>query len=187
MKNLRDFIMESYETNDFVAEKAYEVDEKTKKEIIKFIDDNYTYTGELEIKIGVSMDYENACSVSAPKSGFITVKNKNIKHLTNGKFYWQNIRSNFDCSGCKKLEDLNGAPQIVPGNFNCSDCVKLEELQGGPELVKGNYDCSGCKSLISTLGPKRIEGNFIIKGCDFPKFPKDLIPSFTQVMGKIID
>lgn len=180
--------MESYESNDFlVVEKGYEVDENIKKEIIKFIDDNYTYKGELEIKIGTNLDYENACSVSAPKSGFITVKNKNIKHLTNGKFYWQNIGCNFDCSGCKKLEDLYGAPQIVPGNFNCSDCIKLEDLQGGPELVKANYDCSGCKGLLAPLGPKRIEGDYIIKGCKFSDDVKDLIKSFTQVMGKIID
>ena len=47
------------------------------------------------------------------------------------------IDKHFNCSGCHKLESLQGAPKIVYGIFNCSGCPKLHSLDGIGE-VRGN-------------------------------------------------
>ena len=67
------------------------------------------------------------------------------------------IEGRFDCSDCKSLKTLEGAPRKVTETFECSDCQSLKSLQGGPEYVGGEYyipDCSKIKNLIGM--PKKI-------------------------------
>lgn len=88
--------------------------------------------------------------------------------VVNGKFpvIFGKVEGDFDCSWCKSLESLEGAPVNVEGNFVCSHCLSLTSLEGCPETVGGDFDCSWCISLKSLVGsPKKVEGNFVCSSC----------------------
>ena len=49
------------------------------------------------------------------------------------------------------VTDLEGSPRVV-GSFYCSYCKKLESLEGGPNVVHGDFVATFCKSLLSLRG-----------------------------------
>ena len=79
--------------------------------------------------------------------GYLKCKNLNIESLTNGKFRFGNV-SSFDCSGCKNLTLLKGAP-VKCDKFYCSECDRLVSLEGAPRdcNVFSCFCCIGLKSL----------------------------------------
>ena len=124
--------------------------------IKKYIQDNYTITGNLII----SKDRVVDCG------GGVTVDNWFMTSLTNGLFRWGKIKRYFDCNGCYKLETLEGAPKKVGGRFDCRDCESLTSLDGAPEKVEGVFNCNYCIKLKNLKGaPKSVGGGFYCGEC----------------------
>jgi hypothetical protein len=90
-----------------------------KADISSFLNDNYTYNGELIISDKPNKDglYE------VSSDSYVEVKNKNITSLTNGKFIFTTVDGSFHCDNCLKLKSLEGAPKIVNYIFNCFNCT----------------------------------------------------------------
>ena len=123
--------------------------------IKKYINDNYTITGNLTI----SKDHVVDCG------GGVIVDNGSITSLTNGLFRWGKIKSYFDCNGCN-ITSLEGAPKKVGGYFDCSYCNNLKTLEGAPEKVGLDFSCDNCVNLTSLKGaPGVIKGKFIYCNC----------------------
>ena len=80
-----------------------------KKQVKDWIRDNYIIYGKLTI----SDDFVVDCS------GGVSIKNENITSLTNGLFRWGKVKKYFDCSYCKTLTSLEGAPENVGKTFLC--------------------------------------------------------------------
>ena len=112
------------------------------------------------------------------------------ENLINGKLPipFGKVDGEFDCSGCKELISLEGAPKEVGGHFFAYDCSKLTSLEGAPKEVGGdvcihscsnltslegtpekvgdNFDCSECPNLTSLEGaPKEVSGWFTCRNC----------------------
>ena len=123
--------------------------------IKKYIQDNYTITGNLII----SKDRVVDCG------GGVTVDNWFMTSLTNGLFRWGKIKSYFDCNGCN-ITSLEGSPKEVGGYFDCSYCNNLKTLEGAPEEVGGYFGCSNCVKLKTLKGaPKKVGGFFSCSSC----------------------
>ena len=122
--------------------------------IEEFLKENYEIRGPYAIKTtdkGFVVDVR----------GYVEVTNENITSLTNGLFEFGVVSRHFDCSGCKSLKTLKGAPEKVGWDFDCSNCESLETLEGAPKKVDGRFNCIGCKSLTSLEGaPKEVKGTF---------------------------
>ena len=107
----------------------------------EWIMDNYHIHGELTISVDLVVD----CS------GDVEVKNKSITSLTNGLFSWGVIDDGyFNCSYCKNLKTLEGAPKEVGWSFVCNHCNNLTSLKGAPEKVGRLFDCGNCPNLKIT-------------------------------------
>ena len=133
-----------------------------KKEIIKFINDNYTINGKFKIsnKPNKRGKYVVDCIE-------VSVNNNKITSLTNGMFEWGVVKGYFNCYGCQSLTSLEGAPKKVDGYFNCTRCNSLKTLEGAPKVVGENFMCDYCKSLTSLKGaPEEVDGNFSCSLCD---------------------
>lgn len=163
------------------------IDPKTEQEIIKFIDDTYD-CGEKSISDHIAFRMERGkilvdISRDARTMGyregyiggiFLRVRNQGIDSLTNGLFEFGNVSHGFNCSGCRLLKSLEGAPKKTGGDFNCYMCLKIKTLEGAPEEVGGNFICYTCESLISLKGgPKEVEGDFRCYNCKKLKNLKD--------------
>ena len=123
--------------------------------IKKYINDNYTITGNLII----SKDRVVDCG------GGVIVDNGSITSLTNGLFSWGKIKRYFDCNGCN-ITSLEGAPKKVGGYFDCSYCNNLKTLEGAPEEVGGTFCCNHCIKLKNLKGaPKSVGGGFYCGEC----------------------
>ena len=124
----------------------------------EWIMDNYHIHGELTISDDLVVD----CS------GNVEVKNRSITSLTNGLFSWGVIDDGyFNCSYCKNLKTLEGAPKEVGRIFNCGKCENLKSLKGAPKKIDGSFNCCGCTELTSLEGaPKKTGGGFYCNGCD---------------------
>lgn len=71
------------------------------------------------------------------------------------------VVQNFDCTWCKNLKTLKGAPKNVVKDFNCEGCSSLKSLRGAPEYVGEDCWCSYIRGLTSLRGaPKRVGGDF---------------------------
>lgn len=90
--------------------------------IEEYINANYIVNGKLTFENVSGMHTVNC-------DGDVEVKNKEIGKLTEG-FVWGEVKGNFDCSWCEKLETLEGSPEEVGGIFNCTWCVNLNTLEG---------------------------------------------------------
>ena len=152
MKSIKNYLNESLLDDDDIYLS------KTDDEIIKkYINDNYTITGNLTI----SKDFTVDCT------GGVTVDNKSIESLTNGMFRWGKVKTYFDCGECKNLTSLEGAPKEVGGSFYCDHCDKLETLEGAPEKVNEDFWCNDCNNLKSLEGaPKKVGGDFWCHDCN---------------------
>ena len=160
MNSLRIYLGSIIGNNDMYLESLLDDDDvylsKTDNEIIKkYINDNYTITGNLTI----SKDHVVDCAAG------VTVDNGSITSLTIGLFRWGKIKSYFDCNGCN-ITSLEGSPKEVGGYFDCSYCNNLKTLEGAPEEVRVYFSCSDCKNLTSLKGaPKKVGSLFYCSGC----------------------
>ena len=103
MVNLFKYIKESIlDDEDMVFN-----DDSIKPEIEKFIEDNY------KCKQFVISNKPNKDGKFVVDGGNIQVTNKNITSLTNNLFIWGKVKGEFDCSNCKSLISLEGAPEEV--------------------------------------------------------------------------
>ena len=156
MKSLKEHILEGI--LDIENNINIDTSEMAKDVIEKFLKDNYNISGSYTIK--------------ETKSGFIVdveddvrVINKDITSLTNEFFEFGVVSRHFDCSGCKTLQSLNGAPKEVKWEFNCVNCNSLKTLEGAPQKA-GSFDCRRCNSLTSLKGaPKEVGKDFYCSGC----------------------
>ena len=144
MNSLRIYLGSIIGNNDMYLESLLDDDDvylsKNDNEIIKkYINDNYTITGNLTI----SKDHVVDCAAG------VTVDNGSITSLTNGLFRWGKIKSYFDCNGCN-ITSLEGSPKEVGGYFDCSYCNNLKTLEGAPKKVGSLFYCSGCPKLTIT-------------------------------------
>lgn len=149
-------------------------DEALKYIIMQFIQDNYDFYTVDEMYL-IHMILKNPVSISdnPNKDGKyevlsvynVSVVNLEIEHLTNGLFVWKSTKC-FDCSNCKSLKSLEGAPKEIKFDFDCSRCNSLKSLKGAPKEVGGNFSCSFCYSLESLKGcPEKVGGNFSCSHC----------------------
>ena len=154
-----------------------------KKDIEQFIRNNYEIKGVLQISREPNKNgkYDVSCRG-------VKVVNGGITSLTNNMFEWSEISGDFNCSYCKSLKTLEGAPKKVGGDFYCSWCDSLTSLEGAPKevgrdfvceycnslkflkgvpkIIKGVFSCSFCDSLISLKGAPEYTGGFICSFCD---------------------
>jgi hypothetical protein len=76
------------------------------------------------------------------------------------------ISGSFNCSGCRSLTTLEGAPREVTEGFYCGGCTSLTSLEGAPQVVAGSFYCHGCTSLTTLKGaPQEVTGDFFCDGC----------------------
>ncbi len=124
----------------------------------KFLEENYEITGALK-------PYKKDGKLFIDVDGNVTVKNLNIKSLTNGNFHFGELIGDFNCSYCSNLENFKGGPIKVGGDFECEMCPNIYSFEGAPKEVCGYFNCWGCKNLSSYDGcPEYIGGKFIIYG-----------------------
>lgn len=97
-------------------------------------------------------------------NGFLTIRDKDIRSITEGLFTIGKVTHNVNIVNCPNLENLEGAPEWVDGSFSCSECLGLKDLTGAPKCVKDNFYCYSCTNLRSFKG---IENTFINDMFDF--------------------
>ena len=76
---------------------------------LDYINTNYKVKGKLTFE-----NIDGVCIVNC--DGDVEVKNKKIKKLTDG-FKWGEVKGDFYCTDCTKLESLEGAPEYIGGEF----------------------------------------------------------------------
>ena len=153
MKNLKNYINNCTNESIWDIEDNVESDNKEfiLNEVKRFIKDNYSV-----------VDLKSLTFVF-DKEKYIVGCNSNLglgsgaKSLTNGLFEWGTVEWWFDCSECKKLESLEGAPKTVGENFYCNGC-SITSLKGAPEEVNGSFYCYKCPKLESLEGAPKIVG-----------------------------
>ena len=141
MKNLNEYIKESLLDDEDVL--MNDTSEKVIEENVNnFLKDNYRYVYKISKK-PINGKY------IVDSNGDLEVKNKNITSLTNEYFEFGFIGRDFDCSGCKSLTSLKGAPKKVGGDFDCYSCKSLTSLEGAPKKIGGDFCCYDCKTEFS--------------------------------------
>ena len=93
------------------------------KSIKKFIQKNYEFIGKSKnhFSIGPEKDSDDKFVVNVYDNISISKKFDQTE-LTNIYFVFGKVEGDFDCSNCKDLKTLKGAPKEVEGDFNCSNC-----------------------------------------------------------------
>ena len=147
MKNLKDYLKESILGNW----EDIDIEKDIKSEIEQFLEDNYDGTFSITLVDG---------NYIVDSRTDVEVKNTNITSLTNGMFEFGKVRD-FDCSSCKSLVSLEGAPKEVGGCFYCDNCNSLTSLEGAPKEVSEDFSCAFCNSLKTLKGaPVKVGGDF---------------------------
>ncbi len=78
------------------------------------------------------------------------------------------VKGDFNCSDCRELVSLEGAPREVKGNFNCGGCKSLDSLEDAPQWVGGRFECDSCTSLKTLKGgPLNVGRDFSCRWCYF--------------------
>ena len=154
MKTLYESLLDGFDTlNDKID---------PREEIKRFLEGNYKSPNNFEISTKPNKD---GYYVVTNENKNVTVQNKQIEHLTNGLFVFENIRD-FYCSWCRNLKSLEGAPEKVGGEFNCMQCNSLTTLKGAPKIVGGIFNCRECYMLTSLEGaPKKVGEGFNCNYC----------------------
>ena len=114
---------------------------------------------------------------------------KHIVSLTNEMFVWSTVRGDFDCSFCKALESLKGAPKNVGVSFDCSRCTRLHTLEGSPKNIGEAFMCSNTAITSLAGAPKEVKGTFMICDCksleSLNGCPKKVGGNFTCYRNKV--
>ena len=156
MRSIKNYIETSLNESLLDDDDIFYDPENDKKEIEKWIRNNYNIKDKLTISDDLVVD----CS------GTVTIKNRNIESLTNGLFRWGKVSGSFYCSYCDNLTSLEGAPEEVGGDFNCVYCGKLTSLDGAPKKVGKGFWCNYCTELKSLEGaPEKVNGILCCFGC----------------------
>ena len=153
-----------------------------REEIKRFLNDNYRNAAKFKISKEINDDglYEVTTDAN------IIVKNKTITSLTNGLFVFVDILGEIDCSECKNLKSLKGAPKAA-WRFNCRYCTSLKTLEGAPKKVH-EFNCSNCDSLETLEGAPEIANSyFICYGCKKLKSLKGAPKKVGGTMGGLFD
>ena len=179
MKTLKTYIIEASILND-IDDTLVDGDVKAPHSLIqKYLEDNYLGNWTISEKPNKDGLYE----VSSNEN--INVENTNIISLTNNFFIWTNVKGYFNCSSCKKLKSLKGAPKEVGGSFSCTGCKSLKTLEGASKKIESHFDCSYCPSLKSLDGaPEIVGGNFYCSDCG-KLFTKDEAKKVSKINGRI--
>lgn len=148
-------------------------------EVEKFLQDNYTGM------FVVSKKPINGVYEVYGKS-IIQVKNKKLDKLTNDLFVWDSVQRDFICTGCRKLQSLEGAPKKVGGSFDITGCIELTSLEGGPKEVGDNFSCSVCIELKSLEGAPEIVGRHLFCNSCGKQFTEEEVRKISKVKGMIV-
>ena len=126
----------------------------------------------------------NVTPITVDYEGDILFENY-TSSLTNGIFQWGKVGGVFNCSHCKSLKTLEGAPKEVGGYFECSHCTSLKTLEGAPEKVGWSFFCKDCNSLKSLEGaPKEVGWEFDCSRCG-TQFTEDDVKKVSNVKKEI--
>ena len=131
-----------------------------KNQIKQFLKENYK---KGVCAISKTPDSDGKFIVDCRKD--LKVINKNITSLTNEYFKFGTVNGEFNCSGCKFLTSLDGAPETVY-TFDCGGCTSLTSLEGAPKEVIASFYCNNCYSLTSLEGaPEKLTYGFDCESC----------------------
>lgn len=125
----------------------------------KFLEENYTIDGDTTF-------YEKDGKIFVDVKGHVKVKNLDITSLVEDNLRFGYVTGNFNCSQCKQLISLEGAPEKIKGGFYCWDCYSLKTLEGATPLIHTDFNCGHCHSLVSLEGgPKTVFGTYSCGHC----------------------
>lgn len=178
MRDLRTYINEGiFDIEDNIQN----IDKQIKKEIRKFIHENFR--GVSSCKISSKPNKDGKYEVSS--TGTIEIANRDIKALTNGLFVWKKVDGSFTCNSCEKLKSLEGAPRIVGKDFVCQFDTSLTSFEGAPNEIGRTFNAMFCSSLISLKGSPSIVGNSYACSHSGKKFTESDIRKVCNVAGQI--
>lgn len=192
MRDLKNFILEAIEDVDLPVNDEI-------NEIIDFLRTNYTGDAVQKRLSEFGPKRTSGFYIRPEKNkdgkyvvdykGLMSVDNLQIKSLTNGLFVFGvgklgKLSAAFECSGCKNLTSLEGAPEKTSDSFSCYGCENLTSLEGAPIEVGYNFVCSGCSSLKSLKGaPKRVRVSFQCQKCGV-QFTEEDIKKVSKVRNE---
>ena len=136
MKTLYESLLDNFDELD------KNIQQNAEKSMIDFLIDNYKVDGrpinpdDKRIKISDIPNKDGKYVVDV--EGGLMIKNHDIYTLTNNIFVFGEVSEYFDCSRCKKLTSLKGAPEKVGGYFSCRRCIKLKNLDYLPKEIGGS-------------------------------------------------
>ena len=177
MKSLKEYIYE-VSLNEGLLDRVKNKEVNHEILIEEFLKENYDIRGPHTIK-------ETKDGFIVDIKGKVEVKNRDITSLTNGLFEFGEVSRDFDCSYCKSLNTLKGAPEKVGWSFDCSKCDLLTSLEGAPKEVEENFDCSNCKSLKTLEGAPQEVGRRYFCDCRGVQFTEEDVRKYTTVARKI--
>lgn len=134
-------------------------DKNLRKVVLDFLKANYYG----KFKVSKEVNAEGKYEVSSVYN--VRVTNKRMETLTNGLFVWSTVGGNFQCSECRSLKSLCGAPEFVGKYFLGHDCVSLNSLEGAPRHVEYGFFCSRCIGLTTLEGSPETVGFFDCSKC----------------------
>jgi hypothetical protein len=178
MKNLKEYINEGLadwgDSDEFDKKISKQTSKSAiKTEIIEWIKNNTKSIKKTKLKF----DF-NTTPITVNYDGDIRYTTT-ATSLTNDIFQWGEVGGKFNCSYCKLLKTLDGAPKKVSWDFDCVGCESLETLEGAPEETGRHFNCSDCASLRSLDGaPEKVGLDFYCQACKSLKSlkgsPKDV-------------
>jgi hypothetical protein len=94
------------------------------------------------------------------------------------------LEGKFDCSYCKVLTSLEGAPSSTH-DFLCFSCNSLTSLKGAPTNSTHKFDCSFCNDLSSLEGAPSSTHNFDCSYCSSLTSLKGIGKDYLTVINEI--
>ena len=126
--------------NEYLNEELLDIDDNVNtdidfiKEIKTFIKNKFKAVG---VSISKNPDEDGKYIVNAMS---VETKTSDLDKLTNDYFKWGTIVTDFHCDH-SNITTLEGGPSAVGRIFNCSFCKNLKSLEGAPKYVDGKFYC----------------------------------------------
>lgn len=126
--------------NEYLKEGLLDIDDNVNtdidfvKEIKKFIKNNFNAKG---VSISKNQGEDGKYIVNAKSA---ENKTSDLDKLTNDYFKWGTIALDFHCDH-SNITTLEDGPTAVGRIFNCSFCKNLQSLEGAPKLVGVAFYC----------------------------------------------
>ena len=163
MKNLRDVILEKLSVNNISFDNLPDELKEKYNLILNPKTEKYDCDGDIKVKDDLIENGHFICDFGIVKGSFNCSKCKKLESLKGAPV---EVGKDFDCSGCKNLESLQGAPEKVGRWFDCNGCEKLKTLEGAPKKVGRGFYCYECSILESLKGaPEEVGGDFVCSSC----------------------